>query len=167
MDGAGKSYLINHLIHKFSSTQFEAIVNDKGPEQDFNSWWPEMLDREKSHVVPIHDRFFYSELVYGPILRGSIEASPTVIQNVTWFLRSTALLIYARPSVDTIRSQILSRPQMNGVHQHFQELLELYDKLMMEERNWYGSRFIHYVGGNGTELERIDYLVGAYLGATN
>jgi hypothetical protein len=56
---------------------------------------------------------------------------------------------------------------MDGVHRHFQELLELYDKIMMEERNWYGPRFVHYVGGNGAELERIDYLVGAYLGAVH
>lgn len=164
MDGAGKSYLIDYLVKQFPSVSFDIIVNTKGPDQNFDQWWPEQLERLKSPVVPLHDRFFYSELVYGPTLRGTIEASPNVISNVTWFLRSTALLIYARPPVDSIRAQIFARPQMDGVHTHFQELLELYDHIMSEEKNWYGPRFIHYTGGNGAELERIHYLVGIYLG---
>lgn len=162
MDGGGKTYLINYLIKRFP--QFELIVNNKGPNQDFNTWWPAQLEREKSDIVPLHDRFFYSELVYGPIIRGSIEANPLVIGNVTWFLRTTSLLIYVRPPVKVIKARVLANPQMDGVHEHFQELIELYDNIMMAERSWYGPRFVHYTADSLEEQVRVGDIVGAYLG---
>lgn len=166
MDGAGKSYLIDHLQQQFPG-RFDLIVNELGPNQNFNEWWPKQLEREYSPIVPLHDRFFYSELVYGPILRGYIDALPGVISNVLWFLRTTALLIYVRPAAAIIRERIFANPQMDGVHDHFQQLLELYDHTMMGERSWYGPRFVHYTADSYDELARVTAIVREYLGAVH
>jgi thymidylate kinase len=165
MDGTGKTYLVDYLRNQFP--QLDLVVNKLGPEQNFDVWWPEQLERAKSSKVPIHDRFFYSELVYGPVIRGHIVANPNVVQNVLWFLRTTTLLIYARPPVPVIRRQLGKNKQMAGVESHFQQLLELYDQLMMAERSWYGNRFVHYrscVDGRG-ELAAVASVVESYLGA--
>lgn len=157
MDGSGKTTLINSLMKDFP--QLELVRNQHGPEQKFETWWPEQLDREESDRIPIHDRFFYSELVYGPILRGRINADPNLINNVLWFLRSSALLIYARPSVDNLRKGIKKEKQMEGVEDRFTDLIELYDQVMSSELNWYGNRFIHY-SWDPNQTELLETVVG-------
>jgi thymidylate kinase len=142
MDGSGKTTLINSLMKDFP--QLELVRNDLGPEQDFDTWWPQQMDREQSDTIPIHDRFFYSELIYGPVIRGKINANPDMIQTMAWFLRLSGLLIYARPTTDQLRQGIKVQEQMEGVHDRFTELLELYDSVMSAEMNWYSNRFIHY-----------------------
>ena len=142
MDGSGKTTLITKLMEGFP--QLQLVRNELGPEQSFDYWWGLQLDREMSSTVPIHDRFFYSELVYGPILRGHINAHPNMVTNALWFLRMSALLIYARPTTDQLREGIKIEKQMEGVQDRFEDLLGLYDQVMSAEMPWYGKRFIHY-----------------------
>jgi len=141
--------------------QLELIRNELGPEQDFSVWWPQQMDREESDIIPIHDRFFYSELVYGPVLRGRITAEPPLINNILWFLRTSALLIYVRPTTDELRLGIKTKDQMEGVEDRFIQLVELYDEVMSSEMNWYGKRFIHYKW-NSNILELFE-IVRGYL----
>lgn len=161
MDGSGKSTLIEHLM--MTVPNLELVRNAKGPDQDLDVWWPEQLDRQDDGFVPLHDRFFYSELVYGPILRGSIKASPTLVRNALWFLRTSALLIYARPRVDKLAVGVLDKPQMVGVLEHFNDLLELYDRTMMDEQSWYGRRFYRYDWQVPGAQEAVRKLVLGYL----
>lgn len=161
MDGSGKTHLIDYLMMHVPN--LEVIVNEKGPEQDFNHWWPDQLDRPVDILVPLHDRFFYSELVYGPLLRGHINAQPVLVQNGLWFLRSTALLIYCRPDSEKLREGVQVEQQMEGVTDKFNELLKLYDELMDAEKRWYGPRFIHYVWHRENEFNRVEQLVKEYL----
>jgi thymidylate kinase len=150
MDGSGKSRLIQSLMDEFP--ELELIRNDLGPEQSFDYWWGLQLDREMSSRIPIHDRFFYSELVYGPILRGKINAHPNMVSNALWFLRLSAMLIYARPTTDRLRQGIKVEAQMEGVEDRFTDLLGLYDELMSAEMPWYSQRFIHYTWENSSEV---------------
>lgn len=161
MDGAGKTTLVDSLMMHVPN--LEVIRNDLGPKQNLNVWWPAQLDRQEGEVIPLHDRFFYSELVYGPIIRGHITAEPTLVQNVLWFLRSTALLIYCRPHRDVLREGSEVRTQMEGVPSNFFKLLALYDQLMEVEKNLYGPRFIHYVWDREDEYKNIELLVRDYL----
>lgn len=161
MDGSGKTVLVNHLTRCFP--ELERIVNEKGPDQDFSIWWPEILDKEQDGSTPIHDRFFYSELVYGPIIRGHINAEPNLITNVLWFLRAGSLLIYARPHTDYLKKGIEANKQMEGVTEKTQQLLELYDQLMAAEKDWYKNRFFHYVWHRDGELDRVTEIVRGYL----
>jgi len=162
MDGSGKTTLIWHLTKHFP---LEVIVNDLGPQQNFEEWWPEMMERPEGPVKPIHDRFFFSELIYGPILRGRINAPETLISNVAWALRSTSLLIYARPHSDILRAGSRVEEQMDGVHENFQKLLEHYDWFMGVEKQWYNDRFIHYDWNRPGSIEEVTELVRGYLGA--
>lgn len=143
-DGAGKTSLIKMLAEKFD---FEVIVNDKGPDQNFEWWWPETLILKGSapdHTV-IHDRFFYSELVYGPIIRGSLAAPEDLIRTVRRELRLNALLIYARPALAaTLFKGMSVEKQMEGVTNRFTELIEAYDNLMWNEGPAYGRRYYVY-----------------------
>lgn len=161
MDGSGKTTLVKNLNATFPN--LEIIVNEKHGKQDFNTWWPKVLEQEQKGFTPLHDRFFYSELIYGPIIRGRINAESILISNVMWFLRAGSLLIYARPDSDRLRESSQANPQMEGVHDKFNELLELYDQLMAQEKEWFKNRFIHYVWHRPSEFEHVTELVRAYL----
>lgn len=162
MDGSGKTTLIQMLTKEYPFLQI--ITRPQG--RHFDDWWPEELDRKAGEPVPIYDRFFFSELVYGPILRGKINADMNLVQNVAWFMRSVAMLIYVRPHSDVIRTEVTKNPQMEGVIHHFEELLETYDNLMSIERVWYGDRFYHYDWNADDAFPAVASAVGRYLGAT-
>lgn len=161
MDGSGKTTLVEHLWAQF--THVEVVVNKKGPDQEFNTWWPSVLNRDPAAPTPIHDRFFYSELVYGPVLRGYVAAEPSIVTSCEWLLRNTALLIYARPDWELLLTHVHDQEQMEGVHDHFDELLTAYDQLMKIEASWYRSRFYQYVWNREGEKERVTELVRGYL----
>jgi len=159
MDGAGKTTLIEQLSNDFP--QFQVITRPQG--RSFNDWWPEELDRLAGEPIPIYDRFFYSELVYGPILRHKIDADTVILNEVAWFLRSTALLIYCRPHSDTIRKMVLHRPQMDGVIENFDKLLDGYDAVMAAESPRYGNRFHQYDWHGRDAYDEIRWRVKDYL----
>ena len=164
MDGSGKSTLISRLIYEFP--QLELVRNPLDDKQDFEKWWPQELDRQKSDRVPIHDRFFYSELIYGPVIRGKLSVGDVLINNVALFLRSHSLLIYTRPSVDSMIEAIHAQPQMEGVKAHFQDLVSMYDKLMMVEHKWYLDRFFAYNWQNPGGRDLVEATVRHYLNGT-
>lgn len=162
MDGSGKTTLITELHSRIPSLQ--TIVNLKNDKQNFEQWWPQVLDEpDESPFIPIHDRFFYSELVYGQVIRGKINAGHTLITNVLWFLRSTSLLIYARPHSDILREGMEKHPQMDGVRKYYHELLSTYDQLMEAERDWFGDRLVQYVWNREGEYDRIEEIIREYL----
>jgi thymidylate kinase len=159
MDGSGKTTLICDLKLRFPELQ----VVTRPPGVPFNYWWPQELDRTPSEPVPLHDRFFYSELVYGPVLRGRIEPRMELINNMIWFLRSTALLIYARPHSAVLRTAAERNLQMDGVMENFMPLLEAYDRLMAEEMTWYDKRFHRYDWNSNNGYDNVVMAVEDYL----
>lgn len=162
MDSTGKSTLIEQLKSEF---HFLAVItNQLGPEQDFDSWWPFILTSEQGPSrIPIHDRFFYSELVYGYHLRGYVKASQYTQTYVAQFLRAEAFLIYARPSDEAIRATLENKPQMEGVIARHERLLEAYDDLMLSEQQYYGDRFLYYDWEDPSAKARIIQAVEGYL----
>jgi thymidylate kinase len=144
MDSTGKSTLIRTLKDQFHF--LEIVVNEKGPEQDFNFWWPSMLfdSMTEPPYVPIHDRFFYSELVYGEVLRGYVNADADVAKRTRDHLRRESMLIYCRPDVQSIEETLANKEQMSGVASNFHKLLRKYDELIHEESMWYGLRYASY-----------------------
>lgn len=141
-DGSGKTSLVQRLMRDFPDLIL--VRNPLDDKQDFGAWWPQELDRQKSAAVPIHDRFFYSELVYGPIIRKKINAPQALIDNVALFLRHTSFLVYARPHSDIIRLGIQQLEQMDGVKENFDDILGLYDQIMNVERQWFKDRFFQF-----------------------
>lgn len=140
MDGSGKSTLISQLANEFP--RLEIVLRPEGKK--LREWWYEELNRSEDSPVPLHDRFFYSELVYGPIVRHTLAVDQAVVNQVIDYLHKNAMLIYVRPLRAVIQSKVLLAPQMAGVIDHFDSLLETYDAIMTGERTYYGRRFHHY-----------------------
>jgi thymidylate kinase len=161
MDGAGKTTLASALIDRISDM---TLIPPAGPTTNLTIWWPEQLDRPSDFVVPVHDRFVYSELVYGPVLRGRLSVDVNLVNNALWFLRMSAFLIYARPPVQTLKYGFGKQQQMKGVHENFDALLEAYDQQMLQEQSWYKERFTQYSWQREGEIDRIEMLVRNYLG---
>jgi GTPase SAR1 family protein len=159
MDGAGKTTLISQLSAEFP--QLEVVIRPQGVP--FDDWWPREMDRSILKPVPLYDRFFYSELVYGPIIRGKISADMNLVNNVAWFMRAVALLIYVRPHSEIIQTNVHTNPQMEGVINNFKELLGQYDQLMAAELQWYGPRFVHYDWNSTNAFPAVTSLVRRYL----
>lgn len=162
MDSSGKSTLIRRLLDEFHF--LTRVVNEKGPDQDFNRWWPHQLYGEEIRppYVALHDRFFYSELVYGTILRGHLNADPTVASRVHMHLRRNALLIYCRPGWITMKTTLMNQPQMAGVLEHFDELGDEYDMLMAAEATHYGDRYLRY-NWETSDIKDVIKVVEKYL----
>lgn len=139
-DGGGKTRLIEYLTDKWK--ELVVVRNEFGPDQNLEKWWPAVISVPTTpFLVPIHDRFFYSELVYGPVIRGYVKVSDEIIQPIRAGLRQEALLIYARPDRETLEMGVRQHEQMKGVSDKFTELVEAYDQLMSVEQGYYGRRF--------------------------
>lgn len=164
MDGAGKTTLIEKLVEHIPN--LVVVRNTLDDKQNFEKWWPQEVDREKSGLVPVHDRFFFSEIVYGPVLRGKINAPQTLVDNIAWFLRTTAFLIYVRPHSDLVRKGVNELDHMVGVKENFDALLDLYDNVMAVEKSWFHERFFHYDWNNYSDLilKLREYLAGELYG---
>lgn len=161
MDGSGKTTLIRQLMGL--RIDLGIVRNDLEDKMDFNKWWPKVVDAENNKAItPIHDRFYYSELVYGPVIRGRLSPELQLIANMAWFLRSNSFLIYSRPHTDQIRESLQKSKHMEGVTEKFDELVKLYDEIMDVEKQWYGERFFHYVWTREGELERLDRTLRRY-----
>lgn len=158
-DGAGKTSLISYLEDRFNCTK---IVNQKGPDQNLEWWWPETVSMRTPHT-PLHDRFFYSEMVYGPVIRGYIAVPEDLVNAIRAGLRQEALLIYARPSRETLELGVQQHSQMKGVTEKLTELVEAYDRVMSVEKLHYGYRFYTYDWTRNYEPQQVVKHVQRYL----
>jgi len=164
VDGSGKTTLIEKLRREFHF--LTPVVNTLRSEQDFEKWWPEVLSTDYGDRVPIHDRFYYSELVYGPILRGNSIGSKALHLRVRNQLRREAFLVHARPTLGSITQEAQVSDQMEGVLDHLPELLNGYDSIMKMQPIYYGNRFLtydwHYKSDYLTLVDRLErYLLGS------
>lgn len=157
-DGAGKTTLSFELLKEFESLEYHR--NHLGPEQKLDSWWIEILNDPCRHVIV--DRFFYSELVYGPILRGEI-AYPSVVPQVWAGLRDQAFVIYVRPSTLSIYEGIGANVQLEGVEKNLTRIIHSYDDLMTKEAPHLESRFFQYNRKDSVSRERLHSALQRYL----
>lgn len=161
-DGAGKSTLIEGLLWKFP--ELTVVRNNAEDRQDFERWWPEVLGRNHAFPeVPIHDRFFYSELVYGPVIRGHVKVREALVKQVQTFLRSDSLLVYARPPYELIRESVARSTHMKGVVEHLYDLVSAYDVLFNYEASYYGRRYYTYDYSSSVEPAAVLETVQGYL----
>lgn len=165
MDGSGKSTLLNQLKNHF---QEQAVLipgynRVEGDKPDISTWWEQQVSTNPDNAVVIHDRFFYSEFVYGPVLRGRTEGQWPTVEYLKRFLRDRAFLIYCRPPVEVIRSGFKALPQMDGVEAHFHDLLNQYDSLMGQEAVFMQGRFFKYDYTTEGDLGELLTMLEGYL----
>lgn len=165
MDGAGKSYLTNQIL-TFLGEQgyyvpgYNRVAGEKPP---MPQWWMDQLSYNPLGKVVVHDRFFYPELVYGPVLRKRLAMDQPTQRYVQDFLRHRAFLIYVRPPIEVISKGIEKEHQMEGVKEHFNELLVQYDQIMIDEGNAMDWRFVKYDWTEPSGLAKLFKRLAGYI----
>lgn len=69
-DNSGKSTLITHIQDWLGDGDTYPVIKSIGPKADYDWWMGQLTQPPTSLLTTIRDRFFFSELVYGPIFRG-------------------------------------------------------------------------------------------------
>ena len=165
MDGSGKSTLVKQLMEYLGEQGdyvpgYNRVIGEKAP---MPQWWMEKLAYNPVGKIVVHDRFFYPELVYGPVLRKRVVMDRGTESYVREFLRHRAFLIYCRPPVKTIAQDIHKVEQMKGVKEHFNELLTAYDQVMIDEAGVMNSRFARYDWTQPMELVKLIRRLTGYI----
>lgn len=146
-DGAGKTTLIKEIVERYGG-RVEPIAGFKnqGYWTDYDQWLDYHLAQENP-PVSVHDRFFYSELVYAKALRGGkLALTPQRVANVKAHLRDHAFLIYCWLDYSMLVEQASKEEQMEGVIENLRAIYKGYSDLMGEEagRYYVHSRYIAY-----------------------
>lgn len=165
MDGSGKTTLVNQLV-EYLGDRGELVPGynrTPDPKSPMPQWWMEQLARNPVDKVVVHDRFFYPELVYGPLLRGRVNMDGPTRAYVQEFLRKYAFLIYCRPNIETLVQGFTVEPQMDGLQEAFHELLLSYDELMISEAPHYNGRFMRYDWKDDRAMMRLMSQLAGYF----
>lgn len=125
MDNAGKTTLIQQLSEYFKlpiarTGTYPRTVTDILQWHNWASAAPKtlILDRHPS----------ISDLVYGPIIRGSTASTQKLAQSS----RRNNYLIFCCPSLSTIKATYEDREQMVGTHENLEQIYNGYQDLMTE-----------------------------------
>jgi thymidylate kinase len=165
MDGSGKSFLTNQVMAYLGEQGhyipgYNRVVGEKPP---MPQWWMDQLAYNPPGKVVVHDRFFYPELVYGPVLRHRLAMDKGTQSYVQNFLRNRAFLIYCRPPIAIISEGIEKEHQMKGVKENFGDLIMTYDQLMIDEGNIMEGRFMKYDWTEPTGLAKLLSRLAGYI----
>ncbi len=142
MDGTGKTTLVQQLAHRLD-VKPRKFVGSLGPSDDYrltlvNRTINEIAElsvasAEGRPIKRLYDRFpLISEAVYGPVLRGHNCFGGLYKPLKGGLLALKTVIVYCRPHKDVVQANVQQGIQMNGVLEHFNDLLEAYDKLFEE-----------------------------------
>ena len=164
-DGSGKSTLIASLMARFP--QLELFPSYKHVEQDLTI--EQYIDLGLSPDGPVyprlHDRFFYSELIYGPILRGKISISPQKVRTVRSLLGDTAFLIYCRLPYEELVKRAQINEQKQGVLENLSRIYHDYDTIIGDNSSRFWTRNAYSMYDQTTAaLDDTVKLLEGYLG---
>jgi hypothetical protein len=140
-DGSGKS----HLVRELSASLGLGIVGTQGPQ----TTWEECVRRIDARVAPgiVCDRSsgLVSELVYGPVLRGSCCAPETLFWDKLYSLRGVVTFVYCRTRRlrPTFRADE-DRDFADQIMRNEKALAERYDVVMHRLERDAGARVVRY-----------------------
>jgi hypothetical protein len=129
-DGAGKSTLATRLLKRTGLPTL--LVKRSGPPGDvetllLQSRW--IKEQGESPLNILCDRHpIISECIYRPVVRREGPAPWTVEDAAPALTRRDVLLIYCRPTYETLSRTVGVEEQMAGVTDHYVELLAEYDR---------------------------------------
>jgi thymidylate kinase len=137
-DNSGKSTLATALVNQFgSSISLSDHTRAVGEERDrLMVGVPGRVYGALQHgvagqgTVQLHDRLFFSELVYGRILRGQVCFNWTQQQHICRVL--TAIqppIIFCLPPIEKCLSNLHGRHQLEGVTENAELIYHAYDAM--------------------------------------
>lgn len=180
-DGAGKTTLVRDLLDRFDAlrpaphTELPQEERNKLRERNQKEFiFGALADAVRGDgPVRVHDRIFYSHLVYQPVIDGlSPQLMPRQVKVVKNLIDALAIpTIMCMPPLEVVRANVAAseKLQMSGVGEKINEIYEAYRQVTGAGMNpkvhnmiWYdytGER----TGGSYFELERIYMAVEKYI----
>jgi hypothetical protein len=160
-DNTGKSTAVKQVLHRIPSLVFGG--HSGGPPKSCEEWEGRMntiLIKPTSETIPlVLDRFFFSEKVYGKILRPDSNIIPRRLMNTLEqrLLEHDPLIIYCRRPYHRILHGFDDRSQLTGVKENLITICREYDILFSQ--GWsLGNRLYVY---NFEEPLALSYLCQA------
>lgn len=129
-DGSGKTTLANTLAKQ---TGFEVVHRTQPKTEEEKARMFEMyVDTIKSGTNVIFDRCWYSEMVYGPIMRdASVISYPVMYKLERMLAKHGALIIYCTDAPETLWYRCTSRGEDYITdYRTFVSICESFDELM-------------------------------------
>lgn len=129
-DGAGKTTLCKAISAEF---HLELVAPQRGGEAPIvpvrNRVYRALGKAVQGrHPAKVYDRLFFSELVYGEVLRGQIAFSAFEQNYVNRMLVGLRCpVIMCLPSKQTCRENLTKNKQMEGVEENFDAIYEAYE----------------------------------------
>lgn len=139
-DNTGKSTLKNRLMKVFP---LKDMGHSGGPPNTVEEWEDRMYrlllnntgKETRSFIV---DRFFYSEIVYGKVLRGgTIVPQDNMDRLEDLLMEHDPMIIYCRRPVHRIKETLSERDQLEGVNENISRICRAYDTM-------FGSRVLQF-----------------------
>lgn len=132
-DNTGKTTLVNTLLRRYPQLVLgEKLMGPPTEKQELMDMLWGALGSEESHRT-IFDRFYFSELVYGKVLRGDVFISPAERQAINWILKKRKpIIIYCYLDPVAIRATFLEREQLAGAWDKVEELVAEYSHVFMD-----------------------------------
>lgn len=129
-DGAGKTTAAEELSRILQAP----LIHSPG----YNvNWWMSAFAHHEADPgdIVIYDRFYFSEFVYGPVLRGSNRVEPWFEEYVrkVWLPSVKPLVIFCHVPYETAEVTSTARDQMAGVSEHLAEIQQAYESFFKHE----------------------------------
>jgi hypothetical protein len=147
-DGAGKTTLMENVRAAAGRRYFVMLRHSCRPltEEDalaFNrSLWA-ISDQGLTCIVDRHA--FVSEPIYGPILRGHSLVDGFSADELGNMLKdSVSKIIYCRPPIHVIKENLSKQPQLAGIFEKIDQIVEGYDKRMRTLQLRYAIPVVYY-----------------------
>lgn len=128
IDGSGKSTLVRDLRSLINGV----FLSTSGPPGDQQLYRETMWIQQKpSDTTLVLDRFrLTSELVYGPLLRGSSRVDKSYVLD--WFRAFEPIFVLCDPGLTEVRSNIIEGKHLEGVADRIPAIYEAYQRLCIE-----------------------------------
>jgi hypothetical protein len=167
-DGSGKSTLCKYLGEEFDLQVVAPQEKGRMPKLPVRNRVYRALGKavQGRHPAKIYDRLYFSELVYGPAIRGRIDFSPgerTYIENILWSMHCPIILCL--PPLQIVRENLtkdsdsmewLSRGKMEDP---IQEIYNEYCKIPHRPT----GQLIEYDYTSDNDLHRVVNTILKYL----
>lgn len=130
VDNTGKTTLIDMLKTIFPMLQIAKMDNaPHATEEEYREYlWDQLAKTPRQSFMKLYDRLLFSEIVYGPILRGKSRIKGNELRAAMHLLLyyHEPLIIYCDRTEEQIKATFGEREQLEGVYQHIPALLQQY-----------------------------------------
>ena len=136
-DGAGKTTLVKKIIEANPGAITMHFSKPNSDEEAFNYWkvYLEALKKSAGASVVIFDRSWYSDMVYGPVMRGREEMTKENMETLELAVRALGggLILYCTGKPEVLWRRCKQRgevyidrfEQLKALHDKYEEVMRL------------------------------------------